>query len=46
MLKIVLDAGYRGRLGIEYEGNKQSEPDGIRMTKTLLEKTSAEYSKS
>lgn len=46
MIKIVLDAGYRGRLGIEYEGNKQSEPDGIRMTKALLEKTRAAYAKS
>jgi L-ribulose-5-phosphate 3-epimerase len=46
MLKIVLDAGYRGRVGIEYEGNKQSEPDGIRMTKTLLEKTRAQYAKA
>lgn len=43
MLKIVLDAGYRGRVGIEYEGNKQPEPEGIRMTKTLLEKTRAQY---
>lgn len=37
MLKIVLDAGYHGRLGIEYEGDKVSEPDGIRLTKKLLE---------
>ncbi len=38
MLAIVLDAGYRGYLGIEYEGGKMSEPDGIRATKKLLEK--------
>jgi L-ribulose-5-phosphate 3-epimerase len=38
MLKIVLDAGYHGHLGIEYEGEKLSEPDGIRATKRLLEK--------
>ncbi len=37
MLKIVLEAGYHGHLGIEYEGNKLSEPDGIRATKRLLE---------
>lgn len=37
MLKIVLDAGYRGYIGIEYEGEKMSEPDGIRATKKLLE---------
>jgi sugar phosphate isomerase/epimerase len=38
MLAIVLDAGYRGHLGIEYEGRGLSEPDGIRATKKLLEK--------
>jgi len=37
MMKIVLDAGYHGYLGIEYEGNKLSEPEGIRATKKLLE---------
>jgi sugar phosphate isomerase/epimerase len=42
MLKIVLDAGYRGFLGIEYEGEKLSEPDGIRATKKLIERVSAE----
>ena len=44
MLKIVLDAGYRGDIGIEYEGNKLSEPDGIRATKKLLEKVRQEMS--
>ena len=38
MMKIVLDAGYRGYVGIEYEGNDLSEPDGINMTKALLER--------
>lgn len=37
MMKIVLDAGYSGYVGIEYEGSKISEPDGIRATKRLLE---------
>ena len=37
MVKIVLAAGYHGHLGIEYEGSKHSEPDGIRATKKLLE---------
>lgn len=45
MLRIVLDAGYRGRIGIEYEGEKHSEPDGIRLTKSLLEKVRAEIAK-
>ncbi len=42
MMKIVLDAGYHGRVGIEYEGNKISEPEGIRATKKLLERVAAE----
>ncbi len=37
MMRIVLDAGYRSFVGIEYEGSRLSEPDGIRATKTLLE---------
>jgi len=37
MMKIVLDAGYHGWVGIEYEGSRLSEPDGIRATKKLLE---------
>jgi sugar phosphate isomerase/epimerase len=42
MVKIVLDAGYHGRLGIEYEGSRLSEPDGIRATKKLLERVREE----
>jgi len=38
MMKIVLDAGYRGYVGIEYEGSNLSEMDGIAATKKLLEK--------
>jgi sugar phosphate isomerase/epimerase len=38
MMRIVLDAGYRGYVGIEYEGDGLSEPDGIRATKRLLER--------
>jgi sugar phosphate isomerase/epimerase len=44
MMKIVLAAGYHGRLGIEYEGKTLSEPDGIRATKKLLETVRAELS--
>ena len=46
MLKIVLDAGYHGHLGIEYEGEKLSEPDGIRATKRLLEKVRDEFGRA
>ena len=38
MMKIVLDAGYKGYVGIEYEGERLSETDGIVATKKLLEK--------
>ena len=38
MMKIVLDAGYHGYVGIEYEGKRLSENDGILATKRLLEK--------
>jgi sugar phosphate isomerase/epimerase len=36
MLKIIKDAGYNEHIGIEYEGNKLSEEDGILATKNLL----------
>jgi L-ribulose-5-phosphate 3-epimerase len=42
MMKIVLDAGYHGRVGIEYEGGKLSEPEGILATKKLLERIRTE----
>lgn len=38
MLRIVKRAGYKGFIGIEYEGKRLSEPDGIRATKSLIEK--------
>ena len=43
MMTIVMNAGYHGYVGIEYEGDKLSEPDGIRATKALLEKFMREY---
>jgi sugar phosphate isomerase/epimerase len=46
MLRIVLDAGYHGPVGIEYEGDGLSEPDGIRATKTLLERVREELAGS
>ncbi len=36
MMNIVLDAGYNGYVGIEYEGSAHSEMDGIRLTHELL----------
>jgi sugar phosphate isomerase/epimerase len=42
MMKTVLDAKYRGWVGIEYEGKTLSEPEGILATKRLLEKVREE----
>jgi len=36
MMKIVTDAGYKGWVGIEYEGSKLDEYAGIKATKALL----------
>jgi sugar phosphate isomerase/epimerase len=44
MLPIVKEAGYRGYIGIEYEGPTLSEDDGIRATKALLERVGASIS--
>lgn len=46
MLDIVLKKHkYSGFIGIEYEGGKASEPDGIKLTKKLLETVRAELAK-
>lgn len=42
MMKIVLDAGYRGWVGVEYEGAELDEYAGIKATKALLEKVREE----
>jgi len=38
MLEIVKNAGYTGYIGVEYEGSKLSEDEGIKATKALLER--------
>ena len=38
MMDIVLDAGYNGYVGIEYEGSVHSEMEGVRLTNELLRK--------
>lgn len=43
MLRIVT-ASYHGHVGIEYEGDRLSEPEGIRATKTLLERVRTQLS--
>ena len=38
MMQIVVDAGYRGYVGIEFEGDKHTKFEGVRLTKTLLKR--------
>lgn len=45
LMKIVLDAGYRSWVGIEYEGSKLPEREGIVKTKALLERVRSEMSR-
>src|SRR6185295_3711162 len=42
MMKIVLGAGSHSYVGIEYGGDRLSEPEGIRGTKRLLERLQSE----
>jgi len=44
MLKIVRNAGYKGFIGVEYEGNNLGEIEGIMATKKLLLKVAAAMS--
>jgi len=41
LIRIVVAAGYSGYIGIEYEGQKHSEIDGIKRTKQALEEVRA-----
>jgi sugar phosphate isomerase/epimerase len=40
MLKVVLDAGYRGHVAIEYEGTRLSEQAGLARAKQLVDRVS------
>lgn len=44
MMKIVLDAGYRGYVGVEWEGRNPGQVEGVKLTKALLEKIRDRYS--
>jgi hypothetical protein len=46
MMRIVKDAGYRGYVGIEFEGRGMEEVDGIRATKKLLERVREQLEKA
>jgi hypothetical protein len=38
MMKIIKDSGFKGIIGIEYEGDRLGENEGILATKALLQK--------
>jgi sugar phosphate isomerase/epimerase len=38
MMKIVKNSGFKGYIGIEYEGDKLSEDEGVRKTKELIQR--------
>jgi hypothetical protein len=38
MMQILKESGWKGYIGIEYEGSKLGEEEGIRATKKLLER--------
>jgi sugar phosphate isomerase/epimerase len=42
LMRIVLGAGFHSWVGIEYEGNRLPEREGIRLTKQLLERVRSE----
>lgn len=44
LVETVVKAGYKGYIGIEYEGQKHSEIEGIKRTKQALEEVRAELS--
>jgi sugar phosphate isomerase/epimerase len=46
IMKIVKASGFKGYVGIEYEGPELSEDEGIKATKALLEKVFAELQKT
>jgi L-ribulose-5-phosphate 3-epimerase len=46
MMKIVMDAGYHGYVGIEWEGETPGEADGVKLTKRLLERVRRRLAKT
>lgn len=42
MIRIVLDAGYHGHIGIEWEGAEPEDVEGVRLAKVLLERIRSE----
>lgn len=44
IMKIVLEAGYRGYVGIEWEGSEPDEVEGVKLTQQLLERIRGDLS--
>lgn len=44
IIKDVVDSGYRGYIGIEYEGHKHGEIEGIKRTKQALDELKQKFS--
>ncbi len=42
-MSLVIAANYHGYVGIEYEGKKHSEDEGVKLTKALLQKVKKEH---
>jgi len=45
MMKIISDSGFKGYIDVEYEGEKLSEPDGVKASIALVNKVIAPYNK-
>jgi sugar phosphate isomerase/epimerase len=45
MMKIISDSGFKGYIDVEYEGDKLSEPDGVKASIALINKVIAPYNK-
>jgi sugar phosphate isomerase/epimerase len=45
MMKIIADSGFKGYIDVEYEGEKLSEPDGVKASIALVQKVIAPYNK-
>jgi L-ribulose-5-phosphate 3-epimerase len=43
LVGIVVKAGYKGYIGIEYEGQKHTEIEGIKRTKQALDELCAKF---
>jgi sugar phosphate isomerase/epimerase len=45
MMKIISDSGFKGYIDVEYEGDKLSEPEGVKASIALVQKVIAPYNK-